>query len=486
MRNLRIVLHKFKGDGSKIPGDMLDFFLKKGWEIISTREEEISPYSLNQYNNSFWTLPFHLSMSDLKKHDKNMENDIIHIGITSLPIYMPGLSRILADSFPHNHTILISTADINSEKNSNGLIKSRIKKLIIHEVGHIFGLLHCPDPTCVMSKSESINHLDEKTDEFCEKCYEIFSRSQLVPVTKYKNATDAKFIYSPGYYADIGQHVFPVIKYRVLYERLIDEGMASPENVLTPKPASWEDLSIFLEPEYIDDMKSLNWSKRTLYSELPLNEEITGSFRLAADGTYLAGVTALDCGFALNLTGGFHHAYRDHAEGFCYINDVAYTILKLKKEGLIENAAVLDCDLHQGNGTAFIFRDDPDVFTFSIHQENNYPPKEKSDLDIGLEDGVGDDIYLAKLRQNIPAILEFHKPDIVLYLAGGDPYRNDQLGGLNLTMNGLLQRDQLVIGQCRRRGIPVAVVLAGGYAYKFEDTIRIHLNTAEAGLGGFG
>ncbi|MCD4783103.1 MAG: histone deacetylase [Candidatus Eremiobacteraeota bacterium] len=337
-----------------------------------------------------------------------------------------------------------------------------------------------------MSKSESIYHLDEKADEFCEKCYEISSKSYSVPVAKHENATDVKFIYSPGYFADIGQHVFPVIKYRVIYEKLIDGGITSPENVLTPEPASWEDLSIFLEPEYIDDMKNLNWSKRTFSSELPLNKEITDAFKLAAGGTYLAGVNALDCGFALNLTGGFHHAYRDHAEGFCYINDVAYAILKLKKEGLIEKAAVLDCDLHQGNGTAFIFRDDPDVFTFSIHQENNYPLKEKSDLDIGLEDGAGDDIYLARLRRNIPAILEFHEPDIVFYLAGGDPYRNDQLGGLNLSLNGLLQRDQLVIGQCRRRGIPVAVVLAGGYADKFEDTVRIHLNTAEAGVGGFG
>ncbi|GIW53051.1 MAG: hypothetical protein KatS3mg081_2406 [Gemmatimonadales bacterium] len=181
------------------------------------------------------------------------------------------------------------------------------------------------------------------------------------------------------------------------------------------------------------------------------------------------------------MGGGFHHAFPDHGEGFCLINDVAVAIAELKARGVVRRAAVIDCDLHQGNGTAAIFAKDPSVFTFSIHQENNYPArKPPSDLDVGLPDGAGDETYLAALQRHIPDILERHRPDLVFYLAGADPYREDQLGGLNLTMEGLRQRDLLVLEACRSRNLPVAVTLAGGYARKLSDTVEIQCNTVRA------
>jgi len=200
---------------------------------------------------------------------------------------------------------------------------------------------------------------------------------------------------------------------------------------------------------------------------------------LFAAGTILALKLALQEGFVYHIGGGFHHAFSEHAEGFCYINDIACGIMRLKKDGLAKRSAVIDCDLHQGNGTAKIFENDPDTFTFSIHQEHLYPVKQRSDLDIGLPDFAGDEEYLGHLREKMPWILDTHKPDIVVCNAGADPYKDDKLGTLQLTKEGLRQRDRIVFEECKNRKIPVGVVLAGGYAEKLEDLVDIHFTTFE-------
>lgn len=216
-----------------------------------------------------------------------------------------------------------------------------------------------------------------------------------------------------------------------------------------------------------------------MMSELPLNREIRDFFLLATGGSILAAEEALNRGKAINLNGGFHHAFPDHAEGFCYLNDPAVAIRKLKAGKKIKRAAVIDCDLHQGNGTALIFRRDPDVFTYSIHQENLYPVKQKSDLDVGLPDDAGDITYLDHLKLEVPAIYDRHQPELICYVAGADPFAGDQLGTLELTKEGLRRRDEIVIGEAASRGIPIFIVLAGGYAIKTEDVVDIHYQTAQ-------
>jgi len=192
----------------------------------------------------------------------------------------------------------------------------------------------------------------------------------------------------------------------------------------------------------------------------------------------LAGREALEDGFAANLSGGFHHAYPGHGEGFCMIHDVGVAIRALQASGAIRTAMVVDTDVHHGNGTAAIFGNDTSVFTLSIHQENNYPmPKPPSDEDIGLEDGTRDAEYLEVLEEGIFNSLKRFTPDVMFYVGGADPYREDQLGGLALTIDGLQKRDRLVFEHARRRGIPVASTLAGGYARRVADTVRIHVNT---------
>ena len=287
----------------------------------------------------------------------------------------------------------------------------------------------------------------------------------------------ACFVYHPEYYADIGAHVLQVYKYRKTYERLQGAEILDNE-FIEPPAATFDELCLVHTREYIGDIQNAVHTSRTLPSELPLTEEIACASFLAAGGTIQAAREALSGGRALNLTGGFHHAFPDRAEGFCYINDLAMGVRVLQSEGLIRRAAVIDCDLHQGNGTAFIFRNDESVFTFSIHQENLYPLKQKSDLDIGLSDLADDSLYLPHMREQVPRILESHQPDIVFYQAGADPFSGDQLGSLQLSKEGLRERDEIVVGECRRRGIPVAGTLGGGYAANPGDTVDIHLQTA--------
>lgn len=289
-----------------------------------------------------------------------------------------------------------------------------------------------------------------------------------------------KFVWSDKYEVDLLGHIFPVAKYRLTREAALKKGIISADDLVEAPRATREDLLLVHTAPYVDDLTYLRWTHRTQRSEMALTGDIVEAYIYSAGGTTEAAKLALDGNVCVHMGGGFHHAYPDHAEGFCYVNDVAVAIAKLRHEGLVVRAAVVDCDLHQGNGTAFIFRDEPDVFTFSIHQENNYPPKERSDLDIGLPDGVGDDQYLVELEV-VSDILDRHRPEIVFYLAGADPFRGDQLGALALSKEGLSRRDSLVFEACRTRKVPVTVVFAGGYAVDVMDDVDIHVNTiAEA------
>ncbi len=287
-----------------------------------------------------------------------------------------------------------------------------------------------------------------------------------------------KFVYSDRYELDIGTHVFPTDKYRLVKDRLLTTGQMGPEDIVEPPESRPEDIRLVHTQQYVDDMLNLRWTPRTVKSELPLTWEIVQGYFLHASGTIVACRLGLETGVAMHIGGGWHHAFADHGEGFCYVNDIAVGIRKMVNEGRIKKAAVVDCDLHQGNGTASIFREDPDVFTFSIHQERLYPMKENSDLDIGLDDDTGDELYNERLRQAVPQILDTHRPELVVYVAGADPYVNDQLGTLVLTKRGLAIRDRIVIEGCHRREIPVVPVLAGGYAVNTKDTVDIHANTA--------
>ena len=286
-------------------------------------------------------------------------------------------------------------------------------------------------------------------------------------------------IYSRHYLADLHGHVFPIQKYALVMERLLRAGLVAAEEVIAPAPATREDLLLVHTPAYLNDFFGLVMTHRTCRSEMALDQGIVAAFVRGTGGTIRAAREALARGAAVNIGGGLHHAYPDHAEGFCYLNDVAVALRCVQRDGAVRTALVVDCDLHQGNGTAAIFARDPAVTTFSIHQENNYPLKERSDLDVGLPDRADDALYLGELGLALEALFARGRYDLVLYLAGADPYQDDQLGGLSLTMDGLRRRDRLVLEGCRDRGIPVAVVLAGGYAHRLEDTVSIHVQTVE-------
>jgi acetoin utilization deacetylase AcuC-like enzyme len=296
-------------------------------------------------------------------------------------------------------------------------------------------------------------------------------------------ANPAVIVHSRAYACDIGPHVFHTDKYGLVIAALARDGVLAHTPVLEPEPATRSMLQRAHEDAYLDDLEALRNSGRTVSSELPLSREIVRAYILGAGGTTLAAREALGAGAAVHVGGGFHHASPGHAEGFCYINDLAVAIRTLQAEGRIGRAAVVDLDVHQGNGTARIFADDDSVFTLSIHQENNYPvPKAVSDLDIGLEDGADDETYDIALSLALEKVWAF-APDLVLYVAGADPYVDDQLGGLALTFDGLERRDRRVIEGCAARDIPFAIALAGGYARRLEDTVRIHARTATLALG---
>ena len=295
-------------------------------------------------------------------------------------------------------------------------------------------------------------------------------------------------VWSPAYGCDIGTHVFPTAKYAAVHDALVASGHLDRGADLSPPPATRALLEQAHDAEYLDDLEALRWTPRTQYSELPLTREIVDAFALGASGTTQAARLALAHGAAAHLGGGLHHAYAGHAEGFCYLNDLAVAARAMQHEGLAPRVAIVDLDVHQGNGTASIFRGDASVFTLSMHQEHNYPePKEPGDLDIGLDDGTGDAEYLAALAPALERVWAF-APRLVLYQAGADPFHDDWLGGLRLSFEGLEARDRAVIDGCVSRGIAVATTLGGGYSRRFEDLVRIHATTCrltlEAAHGG--
>jgi acetoin utilization deacetylase AcuC-like enzyme len=288
-----------------------------------------------------------------------------------------------------------------------------------------------------------------------------------------------KVVYHPRYDLNLGAHVFPSQKFRLIAEELVSSGIADTGDFLTPQPASDEDLLRVHTSSWVNKLKTGTLTASEIMKlEVPYSPELAEAVWLAAGGTILAAQKALQDGFGSNLSGGFHHAYTNHGEGFCAIHDVAVAVRRLQSDGDIKKAMIVDTDVHHGNGTAAIFADDSSVFTISIHQVNNYPAdKPPSTVDLNMRDGAGDDEYLAALIPTVERCLDKFKPDMVFYVGGADPYREDQLGGLLLTKAGLKRRDREVFEAARSRSIAVTTALAGGYARRVEDTVAIHLNT---------
>lgn len=290
-----------------------------------------------------------------------------------------------------------------------------------------------------------------------------------------------KLVYHPGYDLNLGEHVFPARKYRLIHDHLLDEGFAEPIDFIQPQPASDEYILHVHEPGWVQRLKSGTLSpQEILRLEIPYSNQMVDAFWLATGGTILAARNALGDRIGFNIGGGFHHAFPGHGEGFCAIHDVAVAIRVLQHESLIERALVVDCDVHHGNGTAAIFAGDRSVLTLSMHQFHNYPSeKPPSVIDIHLRDGVSDDEYLDRLRGALKVAMSF-TPNMIFYLAGADPYYKDQLGGLSLTMEGLKERDRVVFETGLEAGVPLAVTLAGGYARNTDDTVAIHCNSVKA------
>lgn len=303
-------------------------------------------------------------------------------------------------------------------------------------------------------------------------------------------------VHSARYQVDIGAHVFPMGKYALVREALLARALATPEDFVEPAPATWDELALVHAPEYLEKTRAGGFrSSELALLEMPWSADVAEGFRLMTGGTITAGRLAMAAAraqapgaqarplvAAVNIGGGFHHAFPSHGEGFCLYNDVAVAIRTLQRDGTIAGAAVVDVDVHQGNGTAFTFEGDPSVFTFSIHQDANYPCiKPRGSLDVGLPDGVDDRDYLRALERALPIVLA-SGPDLLFYVAGADPYLEDQLGGLNLTFEGLRGRDVAVLSAARAAGVPVVVVLAGGYARRAQDTAAIHVATIEEAI----
>jgi acetoin utilization deacetylase AcuC-like enzyme len=318
-----------------------------------------------------------------------------------------------------------------------------------------------------------------------------------------------KLVYSEKYYLPIGEHIFRADKFRLIRERLVQQGVAEDSDFVVPQTASEDDVMLVHSPLYVNKLMEGSLSAREeLEMEIPFSPQVVDAFMLHTGGSILAAERALEDGVCINVGGGFHHAFPEHGEGFCMINDFAVAIRAMQKRGKIRRAMTVDCDVHQGNGTAFIFgspRPRPntlpsasvpprgpqrttmtegsskDVFTISLHQENNYPfVKPPSSIDVNLPDGCSDAEYLAWLDNALSSGLRLFEPELICYVAGADPYRDDQLGGLNLSIAGLKQRDELLFRVARARDIPVMVTYAGGYANNIDDTVTIHCNTVAA------
>lgn len=290
------------------------------------------------------------------------------------------------------------------------------------------------------------------------------------------------FVWHADYELDIGRHVFPTSKFRRVRESLIADGLVADGEIQTPDHATDAELLSVLAPEYLADLRAYRHTARTMRSELPITREIVEGCVRAAGGTVLAARRALEVGAACHLGGGFHHGFAGHAEGFCYINDVAIAAATLRAEGLVKRVAVIDTDVHQGNGTAAIFKGVDEVFTFSIHQQDLYPVKQQSDLDIGLPHPIGDAGYMAALSPAIDRIVREFRPELAIIVAGVDPYEGDQLGELGLTMAGMEQRERATIAPLVRAGIRFVTVTGGGYARRLDDTVALHAQTVRVAI----
>jgi len=288
-----------------------------------------------------------------------------------------------------------------------------------------------------------------------------------------------RVFYTSHYYAEIGDgHIFPIRKFELVRDRLLAEGTLQPAELAEPVPATFAEVLLVHTEDYVSRLTSGTLTAKELRRlGLPWSESLVRRSFYAVGGTIEAAHCALEQGFSSNLAGGTHHAFAERGEGFCVLNDVAIAIRILRSRGLIRRAAVIDCDVHQGNGTATIFADDTETFTFSIHGANNYPLfKAKSTLDVELADRTSDEDYLKTLAENLPAIFT-HQPEIVFYLAGADPYVGDKLGRLAVSMDGLRQRDAYVLRKCYEREVPIVTVMSGGYGKDIGDTVEIHCNT---------
>jgi acetoin utilization deacetylase AcuC-like enzyme len=288
-----------------------------------------------------------------------------------------------------------------------------------------------------------------------------------------------KLIYHERYDLNLGAHVFPSQKYRLIADKLSKDAIATREDFVRPEAASDADILRVHTEDWVHKLKTGTLTLSDVMKlEVPYSPELVSAFWLAAGGTIAAAQHALRDGFGCNLGGGFHHAYPGHGEGFCAIHDVAVAIRRLQADGAIRKAMVVDTDVHHGNGTAAIFGEQPSVFTLSIHQLNNYPAyKPPSTVDLDMPDQIEDSAYLTALLPAVRAGLDSFQPEILFYVGGADPYRDDQLGGLSLTMDGLIARDKGVFEEARKRKIPMVTTLAGGYARRIEDTVQIHVNT---------
>ncbi len=274
-------------------------------------------------------------------------------------------------------------------------------------------------------------------------------------------------------------HKFPIIKYAKIRQRLVNEGTLAEKNISEPALASRDEILLVHTADYHDRFVEGQLTAREIRRlGLPWSQSLVRRSRFSVAGTMAAARIALKEGASANLGGGTHHAFADHGEGFCVFNDIAIAINLLRTEGAIHRAAVIDCDVHQGNGTAAIFADEPEVFTLSLHGEKNYPLiKQQSTIDVAFADGTQDDEYLYLLEENLAPVLERFRPDIVFYQAGVDPLHKDRLGRLALTAEGLIRRDAMVFKACQARSLPCVITLGGGYANHVDDTVEAHCNT---------
>ena len=291
-----------------------------------------------------------------------------------------------------------------------------------------------------------------------------------------------QLFYSPYYYADIGEdHVFPIKKFELVRDVLVREGTLQPNEIVEPEPAKLEDLHLVHTKDYISRLVNGTLTTKEIRKlGLPWSESLVRRSFHAISGTIEATKIALVDGVSSNLAGGTHHAYPDRGEGFCVLNDVAVAIRVLQRDNLAKRFLIVDCDVHQGNGTAFIFKNDESVFTFSMHGAKNYPlHKEQSSLDLELPDKTSDMEFLETLSEALPRIFS-HNPDIIFYLGGADPFEKDKLGRLSLTIKGLRLRDEMVLEFAKSKDVPIVTTMSGGYAADINDTVEIHANTIRA------